>query len=447
MSLANFVQHCLSDRHFLKHCWRAADSENGKVRVTIMTTLPMVEQPESAKLLRYVARQPILNLRNKVFAYELLFRAGPEAVFRGDGDLATRTMLDNAVVFGLEKMSGGLPAFVNCTMESLVDRMVRVLPAGMTVLEILETLEPTPELITACRELKAEGYRIALDDFVWKPKFDPLVELADYIKVDFIQTNAAARQELFKRVSGAPIVLLAEKVETREEHKRACAEGFTLFQGYYFYRPQLVENRKIPANKFSHIKILRLLQQDPLDLRQLSELMKQDTSLVFRFLRMVNSATYSLYNEVRSIQSALQVVGDDAVRRIASLAIASELSAKQTREILRMALARGRFCELAARASALEPAEQYLLGMFSLLPAMLDVPMSTLAPTVTSQVQIQEALLGALTLDSSLLRWVEFHEQGNWLKCDAIVQSYGLNQSEMIRCYAEAAIWADASLR
>ncbi|MFY9854715.1 MAG: HDOD domain-containing protein, partial [Terracidiphilus sp.] len=292
-----------------------------------------------------------------------------------------------------------------------------------------------------------EGYRIALDDFVWEAKFDPLIELADYIKVDFIQTNAATRKELFKRVCNTPIVLLAEKVETQEERKQACAEGFTLFQGYYFCRPQLVENRTIPANKISHIQILRLLQHDPLDLGQLSELMKRDTSLVFRFLRMVNSTTYSLYKEVRSIHSALRVVGDDAVRRIASLAIASDLNTKQSPEILRMALLRGRFCELAAGACALEKAEQYLLGMFSLLPAMLGVPMATLAPALTSQPQIKEALLGALTLESSLLRWVESHEQGNWAKCDAIVQSYGLNQAELINCYAEAAIWADASLR
>ena len=409
--------------------------------------LPEVAQPESANALRYLARQPILNLRNKVFAYELLFRAGPEAVFRGDGDLATRTMLDNAVVFGLEKLSAGLPAFVNGTMESLVEGMVRVLPTRMTVLEILETLEPTPELIAACRELKAEGYRIALDDFVWEAKFDQLVELTDYIKVDFIQTNAAARQELFKRVRDTPIVLLAEKVETQEEQKQACAEGFTLFQGYYFFRPQLVKNRKVPANNVTHIQILRLLQHDPLDLRQLTDLVKRDTSLVFRFLRIVNSAKYHLYNEVRSIHSALSLVGDDSIRRIASLAIASELSAEHSPEILRIALVRGRFCELAAGSCALEQAEQYLLGMFSLLPAMLGIPMATLAPTLTSRVQIQEALLGALTHDSSLLRWVEFHEQGDWTKCDAIVQSYGLNQAEMIRCYAEAAIWADASLQ
>ena len=135
--------------------------------------------------LRYLARQPIMDLRGRVHGYELLFRAGPEAFFRGDGDMATRTMLDNTVIFGLEKLTGGLPAFVNCTSESLIEEMVHVLPSSMTVLEILENLEPTPSLIAACRKLKASGFRLALDDFTWKPDFDPLVELADYIKVDF----------------------------------------------------------------------------------------------------------------------------------------------------------------------------------------------------------------------------------------------------------------------
>jgi c-di-GMP-related signal transduction protein len=142
---------------------------------------PDAVPPELAGVFRYVARQPIMDLHSKVHAYELLFRAGPEATFRGDGDFATRTMLDNSVIFGMEKLTAGLPAFVNCTMESLTERLVEVLPPSTTVLEILETLEPTPELIAACRKLKAAGYRIALDDFTWNPKFVPLVELADYI--------------------------------------------------------------------------------------------------------------------------------------------------------------------------------------------------------------------------------------------------------------------------
>jgi EAL and modified HD-GYP domain-containing signal transduction protein len=400
-----------------------------------------------ADVFRYLARQPILDLHSKVHAYELLFRAGPEATFRGDGDFATRTMLDNSVIFGIEKLAAGLPAFVNCTMESLTERLVEVLPHEITVLEILETLEPTPELIAACRKLKAAGYRIALDDFLWNPKFEPLVELADYIKVDFTLTDAVGRQELLKRLIDTSAVLVAEKVETQEEYKQARAEGFTLFQGYYFCRPVLLKRRKIPANCSSHFQILELLQHDPLDLRQLSQLVKRNSSLTFRFLRLVNSPLCGMSQTVRSIQSALLVIGDDTVRRVATLAIASELNINQPPEILRMAFVRGRFCELAAGLCALGQAEQYLLGMFSLLPAMLCIPMADLALALPLREKIREALLGRVSIESSLLKWVESHELGDWVRCDAIVHSYGLNLESMFSCYAEATIWADAVMK
>jgi c-di-GMP-related signal transduction protein len=325
--------------------------------------------------LRYVARQPILDRRGRVHGYELLFRNGPETAFRGDGNLATRTMLDNTVMFGLDRLTGGVPAFVNCTRESLTDDLVHVLPPGMTVLEILEDLEPTPMLIEACRKLKAAGFRLALDDFVWKPKFEPLVELADYIKVDFVLTCAEERRSLLRRLNGASVAWVAEKVETQEEYVQACDEGFTLFQGYYFCRPVLLQNRKVPANRLSHIEILQLLQGASIDLRKLSRLVKRDASLTYRVLRLVNSPVCAVRQEVRSIQTALLVLGEEAFRRIATLAITSELSSDQPAEVLRTAFVRGRFCELAAGLCSLDPTEQYLLGLLSLLPAMLRLPM------------------------------------------------------------------------
>lgn len=239
--------------------------------------------------LRYVARQPILDLRGRVHGYELLFRSGPEAIFRGDGDLATRTMLDNTVIFGLDRLTNGLPAFVNCTRESLTEELVHVLPPSMTVLEILESLEITPHLIAACRKLKAWGFRLALDDFVWKPGCEPLVELADYIKVDFAISGPAERESLFKRLANVTVALIAEKVELQEEYRIASAEGFTLFQGFYFCRPILMKNQKVPANQLSHIKILELLHRDPVDMREVGKWVKQDTSLTYRLMRLVNS--------------------------------------------------------------------------------------------------------------------------------------------------------------
>ena len=396
--------------------------------------------------LRYVVRQPIMDSRSRVHGYELLFRAGPEAAFRGDGDLATRTMLDNTVIFGLEKLTGGLPAFVNCTLESLTGDLVQVLPPSKTVLEILEDLEPTPELIAACRKLKSAGFRLALDDFTWKPELAPLVELADYIKVDFILTGAAKRKTLLKKLHGLSVALIAEKVETQEEFKQAREEGFALFQGYYFCRPVLMENRKVPANRLSQIEILQLLRSDHVELLQLTQLVKRDASLTYRLLRLVNSPMCAVRQEISSIQSALLAVGEDAFRRIATLAITSELNGNQPAEILRMAFVRGRFCERAAKLRGPEWKEQFFLGLLSLLPAMLRVPMAELTPALPLRREILRALEGADSPERSLLTWLESYERGDWAACDEVVQAYGLDQDELMRCSVEAMLWAEGAL-
>jgi len=396
--------------------------------------------------LRYVARQPILDLRGRVHAYELLFRAGPEAAFRGDGDIATRTMLDNTVIFGLEKLTAGLPAFVNCTRESLTEQLVDVLPPSMTVLEVLETLEPTPDLIAACRTLKSAGFRIALDDFVYAPKFDPLIELANYIKVDFAASSALERQELMCRISGKAIAMIAEKVETPEEYQQARAEGFTLFQGYFFCRPILMKNRNIPSNRLFHLQILQMLHNNPLNLHQLSDLLKKDTSLTYRLMRLVNSPICAMRQEIRSIETALLVVGEETFRRVATLAITSEMNSGQSMEILRMAFVRGRFCELASKLCCMDSTEQYLLGMLSMVPAMLRVSIDDLAPQLPLRADIRGALLGREVKERSLLQWLECTERGDWVQCDATMKANALQAEDMVRCYSEAMIWAEEAL-
>jgi c-di-GMP-related signal transduction protein len=397
--------------------------------------------------LRYVARQPILDVFGRVFGYELLFRAGPEAAFSGNLDTATRTMLDNSVIFGYEKLTTGLPAFVNCTAQTLTEDQVLVLPPKLTILEILEDVEPTPSVIEACANLKRRGFRLALDDFVWKADLEPLIELADYIKVDFTLLDAEERMSLRKQLSGAAAALVAEKVETQEEYQQACAEGFKLFQGYYFCRPILLTNRKLPANHASYMEILRLLQSDTLDMRKLGQLVKRDASLTYRLLRLVNSPMYAIRYEVRSIDSALVMVGEMTFRRVATLAIVSELNGSQPIEILRMALARGRFCELAAEFCGLNSEEQYLLGLFSLIPAMMRVPMSELVPVLPLREKIREVLQGSAGPESSLLHWMECYERGDWMNCDEIASFYDMNEEVLLRCRMEAIVWAEAALR
>ena len=395
---------------------------------------------------RYVARQPILDKRGRLHGYELLFRMGPELAFRGDGDHATRSMIDNAVMFGLEKLTGSFPAFVNCTMDALTKRLVKMLPPSITVLELLEDLEPTPALIDACHELKSLGFRIALDDFVWKPEWEPLIKLADYIKVDFLKSDAAERKNLLKQLNGLPVCLIAEKVETQKDFKQACKEGFSLFQGYYFCRPELMKNRKVPANYLTQVEVLKMMRQEFLDLSQLGELVKREPSLTHRLLRVVNSPIYALRQEVNSIELALMVVGEETFRHIATVAIASDLNAGQSAEILRLAFVRARFCELAARCCSLAPSEQFLVGLISLFPAMLRVSMDELAQSLPLREEIRLALTGTANRERSLLHWLECHELGDWEGCDQIFQCNCFNPDQILKCYLDAVVWAETAL-
>jgi c-di-GMP-related signal transduction protein len=403
--------------------------------------------PGTAAGVRYVARQPILDLHGKVHGYELLFRDGAEAVFRGDGEHATRTMIDNTVLFGLGRLTCGLPAFVNCTEETLTGSLVHLLPSGMTVLEILETVAPSRDLIAACRRLKTAGFRLALDDFIWRAGIEPLVELADYIKVDFAVTQYQERCRLLDQLRGVTVALVAEKVETQEQLSRARDEGFTLLQGYYFFKPVLLENAKIPANRVTQVEILRLLQDETIDLNLLAQQVRRDPSLTYRLLRLINSPVCAIRQEVQSVQAALIAVGEETFRRMATLAIASELNAGQPLELLRMAFVRARFCELASASAAPHRKEQYLLGLLSLLPAMLRLPMRDLAPSLPLREEIRQALLGEAVAERTYLAWLEGHERGDWAACDAIVAMHNLQPEELLRNYQEAALWAETALR
>jgi c-di-GMP-related signal transduction protein len=403
---------------------------------------------ERAGGLRFLARQPILDLKGQVHAYELLFRNGLENAFRGaDLETASRTIVDNAVMFGLEELTGGNLAFVNCTAEVLTGELASLLPPSLAVLEILETVEPSTELVAAIKKFKAQGFRIALDDFLWSAKMAPFIELADYIKIDVLRSSPQELRDLIHQIPANRAALVAEKVETAEDYKRVCAEGFKLFQGYYFCRPVMMEKRKIPSNTLFHLEIMQQLLADPLDLKKLAPLVKSDAGITYRLLRLVNSAGYGVRLEVRSIQAALVMVGDDTFRRIAMLAIATELSAGRPAELLRMAFIRARFCELAAVLCRLDPTEQYLLGMLSLFPAMLQVPIEHIVPTLPLRAQICESLQGACNPERRLLTWLEAHERGDWRASDEAAQATGLDGEQLYECYADAVPWAWSTLR
>lgn len=323
---------------------------------------------------------------------------------------------------------------------------MQTLPSTLTVLEIAPPPEIWPDLIATCRQLKALGFRFALNDHKGQPQLKPLIELADYIKVDFGRTQSEERRKIFEQRRGKTVAMLARGVDTQAEFKQAREEGFTLFEGYYFCQPTPVRNRRPPVNQILRIDILKALQQNPLDLRKVSELVKRDGPITYQLLRLVNSPLWAMRQAVDSIEVALLAVGDDAFRRIATTAIASEFNGSQPPELLCMAMVRGRFCERAGLRRNLEPFQQYLLGLLSLLPAMQGQSMSDLAPALPLDDKVREALLGKKNPERVLLGWLECCESGDWSGCDAATQADSLNQQELAKIYVEAVAWTEAAL-
>jgi EAL and modified HD-GYP domain-containing signal transduction protein len=394
-----------------------------------------------------VARQPILDMRGRAHGYELQFWNGREPNFGADQNLVTRTMLDHIMIFGLEDLARGLLAFVSCTPDSLIEEWVRVLPPKLAVLELSASVESTPSLLAASSQLKALGFRLALVNSTGELESWALAELVDYIKVDIAKVDAAGRQNLLRQLKGSTARLVAQNVETREQYGQVCKEGFELFQGYYFCRPEALESRTIPGNRLVHLEILEGLQKEPIDMRRMSQLVMCDASLTLRLLRLVNSPVCAVRQEVTSIQLALMLAGESAFRRIAMLAIASDFNTDQPAEILRMAFERGRFCELAASLCGLAPSEQYLIGMVSLFPAMLRILMEDMVRMLPLREEACDALLGRDNPEGILLHWIVCHEHGNWTECDAIVRSHGMSLEKVLLCHAEAVAWAETALK
>ena len=346
-------------------------------------------------------------------------------------------------MYGFGDLTRGATTFLNCTRESLVEGLVTLLPKS-TVLELLETIEPDEEVLCACRNFKAKGYQIALDDFQYSDRMEGLVELADYIKIDFRLSGKKERSDVRRLLSGSKATLVAEKVETAEELKIAIDEGFELFQGYFFCRPTVFSRRTVPANGVNYLRLLAELCQSPLEVRKVTELVKSEASICFRLLRLVNSVGFGLGQEVRSIQSALVLAGDDQFRKLAMVAIVSESCKKHPEELLIYALQRARFLELLAPYSRQDATEQYLFGLFSLMSTMLDAPMEKVMALLPLRAEVKAALLGKPNEVGASLRLLESYVQGEWRICAEHAALLGICEGDLTHAYVQSLAWAQA---
>jgi len=396
----------------------------------------------------YVARQPIFRRNKRLYAYELLFRDNLTNIFPGiDGNLATSRLLFNSFLsIGIENITGKRKAFINFTEDMLVKRVPLMFSKDKIVVEILEDVEPEPEVINACREIAQKGYVLAMDDFYYKSELKPLIVLSNLIKIDFRATSSQEIEEYVKKLSEYDVKLLAEKVETYEEFEEALEMGFHYFQGYFFSKPEIIKGRDISASGLNILNIMAEANKEELDFKKLEGLIGRDVGISYKLFRYINSAYFKRASEISSIKQAITLLGEKRIRRFLSIVAMANLSQGKPDELLRRSIIRARLCEMIGEIanSRASSSELFVVGLFSLIDAIMDDSMENIMKKLPLSKEIKDAFLHNTGELKDYLNLAICYETGDWKGIPEATAKLGINDEELPKCYMDSLNWADS---
>jgi c-di-GMP-related signal transduction protein len=396
----------------------------------------------------YLARQPIFDRRQKVIAYELLYRTSEENInLETDGNLATSEVISSSFLnIGLDKITRGKKAFINFTKALLDDDTAFLLPKELVAIEITEETIPDEQTLKNCTLLQKKGYTLILDDFNMRSSCMSLLDLVEIVKVDFQNTLPDERQEIVSFLKDKKKSLLAEKVETVKDYGDAMASAFDYFQGYFFCEPSIVVGREIPSTKMQNLRLLHEIYKPDMDFDQVEALIKQDPSLSYKLLRFINSIAFPVRFPIRSIRQAIALLGQQEMVKWASLVALRNVGYDKPDELIVTAVSRAKFCESMAKVTDLRErsADLFLTGLFSLLDTFLDQSMEEAIAELPLADEIKGALLGESGSFKSILDLVLLYERGAWDKAFEIAAAdYNLDEVEVMSFYLESLELAD----
>lgn len=400
----------------------------------------------------FIGRQPILDRNQQLYAYELLFRSGNANVANVSDNLAaSASVISHAFAeLGIERALGPYKGFINCDSSLLLSDMLEILPAGKMVLEILETVEPTTEIVERCRELKARGFILALDDFVnFEDKWRPLLDLVEIVKVDIMPLDTAALTATTQALSQWRLRLLAEKVDSRELADQCRQLGYDLFQGYYFAKPAILAGKKLNQSQLALMQLLGLVMDDA-ETRDLEAVFKREAGLAMNLMRLTNSVATGVATRVNSLRHAITVLGRRQLQRWLQLLLyTNPAGGNVASPLLEMAASRGRLMELLA-------AQMYrgkhdfadrasMTGIMSLMPTLMGIPMADILKGVNIAKDVQNALETQEGELGTMLRLVHALETGDGGTCHDLTETLsGLDHDIINTCLSEALAWASS---
>ena len=396
----------------------------------------------------YIARQPIFNIKEKLFAYELLYRGTEECSLSNvSGERATTSLLTSTFLTeGVETVSNSKPCFVNFTEDLLLRNIPASFSPTRLIIEVLEDVEPSKKVIEACQNLSRAGYKIALDDFIYHEKFEPLIRIADIIKIDFRLTPVDTIRKTLQRLSKHDVKLLAEKVESRYEFVKAAEFGFTYFQGYFFCKPERILIKELAVSKITHYNLLAEVTGENTTVERLHDIISTDVAISYKLLRFINSAYFYRLQKVKTVQQAIAFLGENQLKRFLTLVIVSELSVDKPGELVQLCLVRAKFCELLARQGRFKNVamELFLLGLFSLIDSMLDTDIGVLMDKLPVAEEIKQALSTQSGEYMPFLEAAVAYERGQIVKFNSALLLTGVARGQVPDIYLRSLQYANA---
>jgi len=395
----------------------------------------------------FVVRQPIFHRARSVHGYELLFRPNlAPGSTPADSDASAVELIASALVdIGLEDLTGGRRGFVPLTRSLLLGHVADLLPPDLITLEVLDNVDADADLADACRRLRTGGYTIAMDDFVLAEADHPFLDLADIVKVDFFATDPDDRARLARDLRGRGIRPLAQHVETEDDFVRAEANGYEYVQGSFFSKPIVHEGKVIEGSKLVYLRLLEEVHRPRMSLDDIENTLKQDVALAYKLLQFINSVWFGLRYEVRSIKRALVLLGPKEIRKWFALVSLRQMGTDKPDELFLRSAVRAKMGEaVAAMADMVEcRSELFLMGMFSVIDALLDAPMETVLAKLPLDQRVKGALLGKDTPFRPVYDLVTAYEAGRWDEFAESADCLGIDPGDVPSVWAESVRWAN----
>jgi c-di-GMP-related signal transduction protein len=398
----------------------------------------------------YLGRQPILDRGWNVAGYELLFRSSTANFSDATDDVtATSQVIVNAVLgVGLDRLLGGKPAFIKFDRTLLLGDWTTLLTPDKVVIEILESVLPDHEVFSVCQKLQEQGYALALHGGLDDERTEAFAPFVDILKVDFQQTSPAIQETIVRRYQKLKLRIVAEKVETEAEFRRASQLGCDYFQGFFFASPTVMQTARVPASQMSGLRLMTLIQHEELDFGAIEELIRHDISFSHSLLSYLNSAAFHWADRIESVRQGLLLLGSEETRKWVSMASLSSLGQNRPPVLMAQVLMRGRFCEVIAGAAKLPlgNSDPFLAGMFSLLDAILQRPLQWILDELKIGQTIRKALLGTGGDEDPLslvLKIVKAYEIADFQTVDAAARVIRLSPEALSTCYLESLAWVE----